>query len=93
MNNEQKLINKWRNLPPDKQEEVMNFIEFIELRTLQSHSALENQLTPDETKLKSNLGQRLREIRQEVVASGVHLLNTQEIEQERKERQGGYQGD
>jgi hypothetical protein len=44
-----------------------------------------------ETKSKTNLGKRLREIRKEVIASGVPLLNTEEIEQERKERQGGYQ--
>jgi hypothetical protein len=93
MNSEQKLISKWRNLPPDKQEEVMNFIEYIELRTLQSNSAIENQIMPEEPKTKSNLGQRLRAIRKEVVASGVPLLNAEEIEQERKERQGGYQGD
>ena len=43
------------------------------------------------TKIESELGKRLREIRKEVVASGVPLLNAEEIEQERKERQGGYQ--
>lgn len=44
-----------------------------------------------ETKPLENLGKRLQEIRQEVVASGVLLLKAEEIEQERKERQGGYQ--
>ena len=44
-----------------------------------------------ETKSKTNLSQRLREIRKEVIASCVPLLNAEEIEQERKERQGGYQ--
>jgi hypothetical protein len=45
----------------------------------------------DKTQPKSNLGKRLRTIREEVVASGVHLLSAEEIEQERKEHQGGYQ--
>ncbi|MGB5771330.1 MAG: hypothetical protein WBM32_15900 [Crocosphaera sp.] len=93
MNKEQQLVKKWLNLPPEKQQEVMDFVEFIELKILQDNSVLENQLTSDETKPKSNLGKRLRTIREEVVASGVHLLNSEEIEQERKERQGGYQGD
>jgi hypothetical protein len=93
MNSEQQLVNKWRNLPPEKQQQVIDFIEFIELRILQNNSLQENQPVLDKTKPKSNLGQRLRAIREEVVASGVHLLSAEEIEQERKERQGGYQGD
>ena len=87
MDSEQRLINKWRNLPPNKQEEVMNFIEFLELRTLQIGSSLENTVTPNKTPTKNNLGERLREIREEVIASGVHLLNAEEIEQERKQGQ------
>ena len=93
MNSEQKLLSKWRNLPTEKQQEVMDFVEFIELKTLQDNSVSETKLVSDRIKLKSNLGERLRAIREEVVASGVHLLSAKEIEQERKERQGGYQGD
>ncbi|MGK7946140.1 MAG: hypothetical protein AB4058_16895 [Microcystaceae cyanobacterium] len=93
MNSEQKLVNKWRNLTPDKQQEVINFIDFIEFKALQNNSILDDQLIPQKTKPNLNLGERLRAIREEVVASGVHLLNEEEIEQERKERQGGYYGD
>ncbi len=93
MNSEQKLVTKWRNLPPEKQQEVMDFIEFMELKALQTNVNPENQIIFQKTKPKSNLGQRLKAIREEVVASGVHLLNEAEIEQERRERQGGYYGD
>ena len=58
---------------------------------LDNFSFLENQMKADETQPLDNLGQRLKAIREEVVASGIHLLNTEEIEQERKERLGGYQ--
>ena len=91
MNSEQKLLNKWRNLPTEKQQEVMDFVEFIELKTLQDNSVSETKLVSDRIKPKSNLGERLRAIREEVVASGVHLLSAEEIEQQRKEHQGGYQ--
>jgi hypothetical protein len=87
------LVNKWRNLPPEKQQEVIDFVEFIELRILQNKPIQESQQISDTKKATSKLGQRLRAIREEVVVSGVHLLNAEEIEQERKERQGGYQGD
>jgi hypothetical protein len=93
MNGEQMLVNKWRNLPPEKQQEVIDFVEFIELRILQNKPIQESQQISDTKKATSKLGQRLRAIREEVVVSGVHLLNAEEIEQERKERQGGYQGD
>ncbi len=58
---------------------------------LDNFSFLENQMKPDETQPLDNLGERLKAIREEVVASGIHLLNAEEIEQERKERLGGYQ--
>jgi hypothetical protein len=93
MNTEQKLVTKWRNLPPDKQQEVIDFIEFMEFQALQKKSHLENQVIPQKNKSKSDLGQRLKAIREEVVASGVHLLNEAEIEQEKRERQSGYYGD
>ena len=93
MNGEQMLVNKWRNLPPEKQQEVIDFVEFIELRILQNKPIQESQQISDTKKATSKLGQRLRAIREEVVVSGVHLLNAEEIEHERKERQGGYQGD
>ena len=32
MNAEQQLIEKWRDLPSDKQEQVLQFIEFLEFR-------------------------------------------------------------
>lgn len=32
MNAEQLLVNKWRNLSSDKQQEVLDFVEFLELK-------------------------------------------------------------
>ncbi|QYX32221.1 hypothetical protein [Sphaerospermopsis torques-reginae] len=77
MISEQELLTKWRSLPQDKQEEGLNFVDFLHLKT---------------TVKKPPLGERLREIRSRIVASGKPLLNADEIEQELASRRGGIQG-
>jgi|GEM_PF-5031442 len=39
MNIEQILINKWRLLPPEKQEEVLNFVSFLEQNYIHNKSS------------------------------------------------------
>lgn len=67
MNTEQQLIEQWRNLPSDKQQKVLQFVE-----------SLNKQKQPKQTEL----GKNLRQIRAKIVASGEPLLNRDEIEQE-----------
>lgn len=67
MNTEQQLIEQWRNLPSDKQQKVLQFVE-----------SLNKQKQPKQTEL----GKNLRQIRAKIVASGEPLLNREEIEQE-----------
>ena len=76
MNTEQKLLEKWRKLPLDKQQQVLRFVE-----------SLNEQKQSKETEL----GQSLRQIRSKIVASGTPLLNREEIEQEVISRRGGLQ--
>jgi len=61
MISEQELLTKWRSLPQDKQEEVLKFVEFMQLKT---------------TVKKPPLGERLREIRSKIVASGKPCLSS-----------------
>jgi len=77
MSAEQELLTKWRSLPQDKQEEVLDFVEFLRLKTSAN---------------KTPLGERLRQIRTLIVASGKHLLDEDEIEKELASRRGGLQG-
>ncbi|MBD1211203.1 hypothetical protein RI030_14250 [Aphanizomenon flos-aquae NRERC-008] len=77
MISEQELLTKWRSLPQDKQQEVLKFVELMQLKT---------------TAKKPPLGERLREIRSKIVASGKPLLNADEIEKELADRRGGIQG-
>jgi len=83
MSPEQELLTKWRSLPKDKQEEVLNFVEFIQAKMVKPQPIiLEN---------KSQLGKRLRQIRAEIVDSGEHLLTQDELEKEMADRRGGLQ--
>jgi hypothetical protein len=76
MSTEQELLTKWRSLPQDKQEEVLDFVEFLYVK---------NSVN------KASLGERLRQIRSRIVASGEPLLSRDEIEKEIASRRGGLQ--
>ncbi len=73
---EQELLSKWRSLPQDKQEEVLDFVEFLRLKNSAN---------------KAPLGERLRQIRSRIVADGEPLLTQDEIEKEIAIRRGGLQ--
>jgi hypothetical protein len=76
MSAEQELLSNWRSLPPDKQEEVLDFVEFLRLKTSAN---------------KTRLGEGLRQIRSKIIASGEPLLSRDEIEKEIASRRGGLQ--
>lgn len=65
MNTEQKLLEKWRELPKDKQQEVLQFVESI---------------SEQKQSKKNKLEQRLRQIRAKIIANGSPLLDREEIE-------------
>lgn len=70
------LVAASASLPKDKQEEVLDFVEFIHFKNV----------------TKIPLGERLRQIRETIVASGKPLLDEDEIEKELASRRGGLQG-
>lgn len=73
MSPEQELLTKWRSLPQDKQEEVLDFVEFLHVKNSAN---------------KTPLGERLRQIRSRIVASGKSLLDEDAIEKELASRRG-----
>ena len=77
MSPEQDLLAKWRSLPKEKQEEVLDFVEF---------------LYDKNTVNKASLGERLRQIRTKIVANGKPLLDEEGIAKELASRRGGLQG-
>jgi hypothetical protein len=71
------------NLPDSFQEG--DEVELVITPATQSNNSLSKPI--------SILGQKLRQIRQEIVDSGIPLLNAEQVEREKAERRGGYQGD
>jgi hypothetical protein len=76
MNKEQQLLEKWRELSTDKQQQVLEFVESLDKQ---------KQIK------KTELGERLRQIRAKIVANDEPLLTQEEIEKELKNRRGGLQ--
>ena len=85
MNTENQLLEIWRQLPQTKQQEVLDFAQFlVERRTAQPSSTQPTAQT-------STLGDRLQAIRDQIVESGMRLLTREEVEQEVLDRREGYQ--
>jgi len=92
MTNEQNLLEKWRSLPEEKQQQVIDFVDFLTLRISLTNTSNSTVTQPTETqKRRSNLGIKLQEIREKIVASGVPLLSAEDIELEKAKRRGGFQ--
>jgi hypothetical protein len=81
MAKEEELLEQWRGLPPDKQQEVLEFVNHLK-------SASE-KLPPSDFVPKTPLSKKLWQIRQGAIASGLKLLNEEEIEREVAARRGG----
>lgn len=97
---EQKLLEKWRSLPQEKQQEVIDFVDFLTTKiillnnpSLSDQSPL-NSITKQQTetpKASSDLGIKLQQIREKIIDSGVPLLSAENVELEKANRRGGYQ--
>jgi hypothetical protein len=80
---EQELLEKWRDLLPEQQQQVLDFAESLVQKTRQRPTA-ESPLQQERRDDRPNtpLGERLRAIRAKIVASGGQLLTVAELEQE-----------
>jgi hypothetical protein len=82
------LIEKWRSLPPEKKQEIIDFVKFLEFRSGANLARLIND--HDASKPASNLGGKFQEIRNKIVSSGMPLLDWEGVECEKVECRGGY---
>ncbi|MBD2213947.1 hypothetical protein H6G64_06820 [Calothrix sp. FACHB-156] len=73
----EQILHKLESLNEDEQEKVLAFIDSLERQKQQLKSS-------------SKLGKKLRQIRQEIIDSGLPLLTTEEADREKAERRGGY---
>jgi hypothetical protein len=83
MAKEKQLLEHWRELTPEKQQKVLEFVE--SLKSESEATSINTEYIP-----QTPLAQKLWEIRQRAIASGIKLLTAAEIEQELAERRGGY---
>jgi Spy/CpxP family protein refolding chaperone len=77
MTTEELVIQKLRELNPEQQQQVWEFI-----------NSLSNP-QPSITAQSRPFGEKLRELRAQIVASGIPLLNDEELDREIAERRGG----
>lgn len=80
MSTEELVIEKLRELDADQQQQVLAFID-----SLPKRQESNQQISP--------FGQKLHELRHEIIASGIPLLNDEELDQEIAERRGSVEVD
>jgi len=85
MTPEQQLLETWRQLSQTLQQEVLDFAQFLAERRNPEPAQSQSPTQP------SSLGDRLQTIRDQIVESGMPLLTREEVEQEVRDRRGGYQ--
>jgi hypothetical protein len=88
MNNEQILLETWQSLTADKQQEVIDFLQFLKYKYPPENKSLNREKQERLEKV-----QKLQNIRDKILASGQPLLTADEIEKEVLERRGGVQYD
>lgn len=77
----EKINNYLDRLPTSKLEEIANYVEKIYKAEDTQHKSV---------KESSELGKKLRAIRAEIIAEGEPLLTAEQVEIEKKIRQGEY---
>jgi len=85
MTPEDQLLETWRQLPQPLRQEVLDFAQFLAER--QSPKPTQ----PHPPAQSSAVGDRLQAIRDQIVESGMPLLTREQVEQEVRDRRGGYQ--
>jgi hypothetical protein len=79
MTKEAVLLEHWRELTPEAQDRVLEFVQ-----ALYPHKE-STEFVP-----QTPLGNKLWEIRQRAISKGLQLLSERELEEELADRRGGY---
>ncbi len=84
MGKEDLLLECWRELPPEAQDQVLQLARSLKPQPEVAHS---QEASPSvEFVPQTPLGRKLWEIRQRAIADGMKLLTEEELEQEIAER-------
>lgn len=89
MTTEEILLEKWRTLPSEKQQEVLEFVETLVKKEADLHIKQESA-SPKTINFqpKTELGKKLWELRQKVIAVQPPLETWEELEEEIAQRRG-----
>jgi hypothetical protein len=79
MSKEELLLESWRKLSPEEQDKVLSYLNTLNAEVCDQF--LQSSVSP--------LGQRLQQIRRRILASGVSLLDWDDLEKEIANRRGG----
>jgi hypothetical protein len=82
MFSEQQLVSQWRQLPSERQQEVIDFVAFLAQR---------NEQSPPSSPATPSPRYQFQQLRDNIIAAGIPLLSDTEIEQEVADRRGGHQ--
>ncbi len=82
MLSEQQLVSQWRQLPSERQQEVIDFVAFLAQRSERAQPSPPTVTPPR---------QQFQQLRDNIIAAGIPLLSEAEIAQEITDRRGGYQ--
>ncbi len=79
MFSEQQLVSQWRQLPTERQQEVIDFVAFLAQRGDRRPPAVLSSPPPRN---------QFQQLRDNIIAAGIPLLSDTEIEQEVADRCG-----
>ena len=85
MNSEQLLLDKWRTLPLEKQQQVLAYLQAIDSDNLALKAESEEAYKP-----KTELGKKLWEIRCRSLEDNPKLLTWDEVDAEISDRRSEY---
>lgn len=89
MTNEQILLEKWRTLPSEKQQKVLEFVETFSKKEADTQVQQESaSIEKINFQPKTELGKKLWELRQKAIAAQPTLKNWEEVEEEIAQRRG-----
>ncbi|GFE67692.1 hypothetical protein [Chroococcus sp. FPU101] len=89
MTTEEILLEKWRTLPSEKQQEVLEFVDTLAKKEADLHIKEAASHETVNFQPKTELGKKLWELRQKAIAAGkVKFLDWDGIEQEIAQRRG-----
>jgi hypothetical protein len=83
MSKEAVLLQYWRELPAEYQDQVVGYTQSLSVSLCSKNDTETPEFTP-----RTPLGKRLWQIRQQAINAGIELINQEQLEEELEEMRG-----